>query len=233
MMKQIITFLLCGIVTAGCNKTKDDISGTSTIAGRIYIENTFDGQPARLLATQDIQVFNDTSINAGNFFLGGKSDKDGNFTFNYLYESRYYRLRAEKREAIRLDNNILFTANQLLQPAGDIKLVLRPDTSQQNAILVSCIDTLLLIPGKIPGDSIFLYTSRLLANLDSAAVSGAGASYKFTASSDGTAFKMNLPTDSLFINAAITIGGRRLKHKVTAVKLEKSGVKSAAIVMRL
>lgn len=208
---------MCFLGFMGCKKNDDDISGTGEISGKLYIENRNEGQAAALLNAHDIFVTKDTSAATTSFLFSSKADKDGYFVFKYLYESSFYRLHAEKRMNTPQNSNILFSADTIMKPGENIQLVLRPDLKKQNGLVIVCMDT--LVPGgKIPGVNMFIYTSRVLANLDSAAVSGTGSSYSLTSQNNGTAFKMNLSTDSLFINALFTSGSTKLKCRVKGLK---------------
>lgn len=217
-MKRIMIALVCLWCIFSCKKNEDDLSGTTDLSGKLYIENIYEYQSPTLLADQNVFLLKDTSSSATSYMLNTRTDKDGYFLFKYLYDTKPYRLHCEKRITTTQNSNILYTADSLLlAPRQNIKIYLRPDFKKQNGLHILCMDTL-IVPGRMPGVKMYIYTSRVLANLDSAAVSGAGASDTLISQANGTAFTMNLPTDSLFINASITVGATTLKCRVKGLK---------------
>lgn len=215
----------------GCKENSDDISGSAEFSGKLYMQNSYDAEPKTLKKEHELFVLKDTSASATSFLFSTKTDKDGFFNFKYLYD-QFYKIKGEWRTDTRLDNNILFTVETIAKPSKNLELVLTPDSKTQNALFIICTDTT-LAAGAIPGDSIYIYTSKLLAENDSAAVTGTGASYNFTAMLNGTAFKMNLPhTGKLYLNTACTFGNRRFKSKLDEVQLERTGIDTLYIRLK-
>ena len=225
MSKYLLFAFVIILCSTGCGKSDDDLSGASEMNGKLYIENVYEAEAAKLLPGHEVFLLKDTSATATSFFFSTKSDNNGYFGMEFLKPDSLYRLHAEKRMNTAQNTNVLFTADTILRPAQRVGLVLRPDTVKQNAIYLLCAD-ILAPPGRLPGVKIFVYSSRVLANLDSAGITGAGSSYQFISQLDGTAFRVNMPADdSLFINAELTLGSARLKCKVQGLKrLRRSGV---------
>jgi len=224
----IAALFLCCI---GCKENGDDISGSAEFSGKLYTQNSYDTDPKTLKKDHELFVLKDTSASATSFLFSTKSDKDGLFNFKFLYD-QFYKIKGEWRTNTRLNNNILFTVETIAKPSKNLELILTPDTKTQNALFIICTDTT-LVAGAIPGDSIYIYTSKLLAENDSATITGAGASYTFTAMLNGTAFKMNLPhTGKLYLNTACTFGNRRFKSKLDEVQLDRTGVDTLYIRLK-
>jgi hypothetical protein len=227
--KLMIASLL--IIFFSCKKNNDDVSGKEEMNGKLYVENIYDGEQKKFLPNLPIFISNDIVATSNSFLFSKSSDKNGYFLFQYLY-NKQYALHAEMRANTSQNTNILFTADSVLNPNKNLDLVLRPDTKTQNGLYIICIDS--IIPsGRIPSANIYIYTSRVLAVNDTALLSGAGAAYSFTAKLDGTGFKMNLPTENLYINTVLNVaGGFRLKSKLNSITLDKNGIKTLTVVMK-
>jgi hypothetical protein len=229
-MKSKIIIVIILVTLISCKKNNDDVSGKEEMNGKLFAENIYDGEQKKLLSNIPIFISNDIVATSNSFLFSKSSDKNGYFLFQYLYDKQYA-LHAEMRANTSQNTNILFTADTVLNPNKNIDLVLRPDIKTQNGLYIICTDS--LIPsGRIPSANIYIYTSRILAVNDTALLSGAGAAYSFTAKLDGTGFKMNLPTDNLYINTVLNVGGLRLKSKLNTITLDKNGIKTVTAIMK-
>lgn len=212
--------ILYATIITSCGKIKDDLSGSEEMTGKLYIQNVYDSLPKKLVPMNE--VFLQESALSTNYLFSVKSDKDGFFLFDYV-KKQAYNLHAEIRQNTRLDNNVLFTVDSTLSPGSNLELIMTPDFKKQNGAYFICKDTANPV-GNLPYDTIYLYTSRILAVNDSSLITGAGASFKFATRLDGTALKMNLPSGiPLYINAACTYGNTRFRCKLADLQLNATG----------
>jgi hypothetical protein len=229
-MKRIVILTTLFIAGFGCKKNSDDISGSNEINGKLYIENIYEGDQKSFVKSQQIFVSKDVAASSTSFLFSTVSDTNGYFSFKYLNDQPYA-VHTEKMMSTNQNNNVLFSADTVLNSGQNIEFVLRPDIKKQNGLFITCVDT--LIPaGRIPSAKIYIYTSRILAVADTAALVGAGMYLSFTAKLDGSAFKMNLPTDSLYVNTILTVGTLRLTSKLNVIKLDPTGVKTLVAKMK-
>ncbi len=229
-MKCIAVLTTLIIIGFSCKKNSDDISGSNEINGKLYMENIFEGIQKTILKSQQVFISKDIAASPSSFLFSTSSDINGYFSFKYL-NNQQYGIHSEKMMNTTLGDNVLFSADTALSSGQNIEVVLRPDVKKQNGVYISCLDNL-TPAGKIPMAKIYIYTSRVLAVNDTATLSGLGSSYNLTAKLDGTAFKMNLPTDSLYINTIYTAGTLRLTSKLNTIKLDPAGVKSLGAIMK-
>ncbi len=229
-MKRLIILISLFIVGFGCKKNTDDISGTNEINGKLYIENVYEGDQKSFVKSQQIFVSKDIAASSASFLFSTSSDNNGYFSFKYL-NNQPYSIHAEKMMTTTQNNNVLFSADTVLNSGQNIEFILRPDTKKQNGLFITCVDTL-IPPGRIPSAKIYIYTSRILAVADTAALAGTGVYLSLTAKLDGSAFKMNLPTDSLYVNTILTVGSLRLTSKLNVIKLDPTGVKLLVAKMK-
>lgn len=214
-----------------CKPANDDLSGSSEISGRLYIQNPYDQEPKRILPDRELFIQKDTSLTATSYLFSIKSDKDGYFRFQYLND-QFYKIHGELKTTTRLDTNVLFSVDSVQKPKKNAELILGPDFTNQNALYIICTD---ITPqaGRIPGDSIYIYTSRVLAENDTAAITGVGSAYRFVADVYGTAFKMNLPYgNTLYVNSACSFGNTRLRSQLDMIELQKVGIDTLYIRLR-
>jgi hypothetical protein len=215
---------------AACGHSNDDISGTSDMGGKIYLHNPYDSFPRTLKKDQYVLLQRETDQTPSSFMFSTTTDSTGRFNFKYLYGDRIYKVYAETRSNTRLDSNILFSVVTVSNPEKNLELVMHPDQKSQNGLYITCVDGITPVAGLIPGDSIYIYTSSVLAAQDSAIVSGSGASYKFLSNVHGQVLKMNLPPGiPLYINAACTYGGKRYKSVFNSLTLDPTGIKELQI----
>ena len=241
-MKKIFIIILAPIVFIACKKdTADDISGNETITGKLYKQILQDSLLKTIVTNQEIFLRKDTAQGVTNFLFSTKTDTSGNFIFKYLQAQKYYALNATLRADTRLDHNILFTVNNPVVLAdSNVNLYLSPDFTSQNGLFVVCEDTVTfggplpssypgVLPGTIPFENIYIYTSRVIADAD-INYTGQGSAYSFTARGTGTALKMNLPAiERLYIKTAITYGTLAFRNILDSVELGETGLDSIIV----
>ncbi len=234
MSKYSLLLLVMLSFFAACDKSEeDDLSGTAEMNGKLYSENVYESEPAKMLPDHEVFLLKDTSAAATSFFFSGQSDNSGYFSMEFLKPEAFYRLHAEKRMNTTQNMNVLFTADAVLQPTQRVSLVMRPNMEKQNGLYLICTDD--RIPaGRIPAVKIFFYTSRLLAELNLPDIEASTThTYMFTSQPDGTVFKVNLPQDVYYVNAIIKVGTTVLKCEVKELsRLGPAGVVTETIVLR-
>lgn len=225
-MRQSIIFVIFIIALASCRHTADDISGSEDMVGKIYLLNPYDSFPPQIQPGQTVLLQRVSDSTPASYMFSTATNAVGEFSFKYLYKDKNYKLYAEARRNTRWDNDILFNVDSVRTPGKSLELTMKPDTIKQNGLFIICLDSVTVgTPGVIPRDSIYIYTSSVLAISDSTDILGSGASYRIIGNMDGKALKMNLPFDRpLFINSACTYGGKRYKSKYAVTSLRKSGI---------
>lgn len=225
-MRHLFICLIFFTVLASCRQTRDDVSGSSNMAGKVYLLNPYDSFPPQVRSGQMVLLRRRSDSTSASYMFSTTTDPEGVFIFNYLYSDSTYKLHVETRHTTRWDNDILYTTDSSTRPKPGIQLTMQPDTITQNGLFVICQDTVTVgPPGIIPGDSIFIYESSVLAREDSDAIVGDGASSRIVANMAGKALKMNLPFDRpLYINSACTYGGKRYTSKLSSRTLRKTGI---------
>jgi hypothetical protein len=233
-MRNSFIYLIFLSALVSCRHSADDVSGAESMAGKVYVLNPYDSFPAMALASQTVLLQRETDVSPASFMFSTVTNSSGEFSLNFLYPNTTYKLHTEMRRNTRWDNDILFTADTTTRPGKNIQLFLQPDTVKQNGLFVICLDSVTTTTaGVIPADSIYVYTSSVLAIEDSSRITGSGASCRFVSNMDGKALKMNLPFDRpLYLNAACTYGGKRYAGRYAITRLRKTGVDTVRIRMR-
>jgi hypothetical protein len=226
-------FFILVILSISCRPTINDLGGSGKIAGILYQQNGYDSEGFVLQSDKPVLLQRITDSSSASFMFSTNTNATGEFSFNYLYTDIIYKLYAEGKRNTKWDNDVLFSASLNSRTGTNIKLILQPDTIKQNGLFIYCVDSVTSQQGLIPSDSIYIYTSSVLAANDSAKISGDGASFRFVTNIAGKALKINLPAQqTLYINAACTYGGKRFTGRFVTKKLRKTGIDSVMVVMK-
>jgi hypothetical protein len=189
------------------------------VRGRLFLTDTIFQNSIELpLPNQLIKLATSDTLN---FLYSSQTDSAGYFVFQKLQRNDVVALRYSNTI-----NGVAYFADTLVQMqildlgsknAQNLKVTATVDQIHQNGFYIYSKDSL---GGIIPGAVISIYSSAVLANLNDPA-----GAYK-TVSSDnrGVAYCLNLPHGTYYLNASITVAGKKFQRIKKMIIVPKKGI---------
>lgn len=208
-MKYLLLIIsAAGILFIACKKEKEQ-NEKLYIRGRLFITDTLTqnalNQPLSGKTVQLAEANGDTL----NYLFSKTTDSNGYFIFDLLNDAA-----ADKKFVVRYDekiSNYWYTARDtVLKGEENLAMTARLDFNKQNGFYIYVQDSL---GGKIPGASVAIYNSPVLADINDPAA----AMETITTNSDGRVVKLNLAGGTYYLNTkkqADTIIFHRLKRQI-------------------
>jgi hypothetical protein len=221
--------------------SKHSSPGTSgevyPINGTIYIKSYYLGTNDSLpLSDKTVYIGIDTGVNkddTSNYFYSVQSGSSGEFSFYITDTLLRYTLFSigydtNSRSFIPLYYGSIITDSPYNQ-LNNYQFSVSVDTVNRNGLNVMTVDT----NGQaLPGVSVFLYTSGVVAQKDSA-YTGLGQFTKGTTDSLGKVFFSQLPAGKMFINAMLKVNSTdTLKRFDSAISIPIIGIPLDTLQLR-
>jgi hypothetical protein len=216
----IIVILFIYFAIGGCKKsrphpaTNPEPGQLFLISGQLFV-NDFYGSGADSFPAMNKWVYirADSSANkdSANYFASTVTDHDGNFSFYISDPKLRYDLFAGFYDTSSAAFIPFYTVSVVTDspyiPGYSYPLLALVDIVDRNGLKLITTDSLGEI---IPGVNIFLYSSSVVSNGDTASFAGKGSLAKVSTDSLGKAFIGNLPAGALYINARFILGNSNI-----------------------
>ena len=213
MNRYIYILVFSFMLLSACNKSKDDFGGDGSISGRAYLQDSFGGTGVKIpRANQAIKIQYSDGDTSNAFLYSVESDANGYFNFANLNKDRKYLVFFEY-DSTGTSNplNIFYGSQSFAGNNSSAEVIATPDNKKQNGLCITAVDK---YGGALQNVTVYLYSSRVLAEADTTTIAGTGSTLTLTTDSRGRAFKCNVGTDSIYINAKGVYGNTVLTTTV-------------------
>jgi len=211
-----IGFLLSALVFWSCDKT-EETDPQLALQGVATYKNIIDNSPAESALKN--QVINVTDMKSS-YLYQLNTDTLGRFYFPGWSVNDTFLLQSSMIKNTDFEYNIKYTGSRIVTGIELINANLSTtiDTSNQQTLLLTSKDSL---GGIIPNASVLIYTSRVLASIDTSFL-GSGAIASLKTNKIGKCATMQIPSDSLFIIGVFPQQKPILKSDLFGIKLDKN-----------
>ena len=211
-MKILYTAIALTLFICAC--TKVEKQKNLYIRGRLFLYDTTTQNSVNIPLAKKRLLLAESNADSLNYLYADSTDSEGYFLFDLLNNDvTNFVIRYEEKI-----NGYSYNAKQNVHNGDDnVQLVATLDTVKQNGFIIYAKDSL---NGKLPGATIAIYNSPVLAQINDPA----GALELLTASSTGRAFKLNLPEGIYYLNAKKEVTGFTLERIKKPITINKSGI---------
>lgn len=193
------------------DKKQDDLY----IRGRLFLTDTLTQNNINIpLGNKSVQLA-ESNGDLLNFLYSDTTDKDGYFVFNLLNSS------SEKDFIVRYEEKVseVWYSGSASAKKGQANIALVAELSQtrQNGFYTFVKDSL---NGGMPGAKVYLFNSRVLAEINSPA----GAVDSLVANSTGRIFKLNINPGLYYLNAIKKVDTLVFEKRLFEVTIAEKGI---------
>ena len=233
---NLLAAVFCVLISCSKNSGGGKIVASSTeynISGTAYVTNLYKDSIYPLKNTLVFIGYDTTVRDTSDYFYSVPTDSKGNFAFYVTSPDSVYRLFASPV----IKSSPSFSAGyyglvKTVVPYNSTmsyQLIVAIDSTSQNGIDFTVLDS----HGQaIPGATLILYSSRIVAAADST-FTGKGSIVSLTSDSTGKGLATQLPPDSVFINAFLKIDDKTtLKDIVEAEAVRPAGIIMEKLVLK-
>ena len=209
-----ILYTAIALILYICACTKIEKQKNLYIRGRLFLYDTVTQSSLNVPLGNKKLLFAESNADSLNYLYSDSTDSEGYFLFDLLNnDATNFVIRYEEKI-----NGYWYYANKNVYNGEDtVQLIANLDTVNQNGFIIYAKDSL---NGKLPGATIAIYNSPVLAQINDPA----GAVEVLTASSTGRAYKLNLPEGTYYLNAKKEVAGFTLERIKKPISINKSGI---------